>query len=271
MAIRGAADVTAARSLASLIRAISLEMILESGYGFPASCMSVADALAAIFVCWRPGHDSESMIVMSKGHAAPALYAANHADGWHSLGSYAALHSPLQGHPHRVLGHAVDATSGSLGLAVGFGIGRLLAGQSLGSHARLAVIAGDGELQAGCALEAIAYAAEAARGMCLIIDANGQQSSGAVAGWPVTERMLEAMAGQWGVFDAGETAEILAFLDSVRSDAPFSVAVVRSAPHLGVSELDFGGKSMSYLPDADAVRMAIRRLRSQAGKGWKHD
>jgi transketolase len=259
--------VLAARQLASLIRANSLEMILESGYGFAASCLSVADALAALATCWRIGQDPDSIVVLSKGHAAPALYAITYGDAWRSAGSYAQLRSPLQGHPNRLLGRDVSATSGSLGLAVGFGLGRLLARQSLGESARLAVIAGDGEFQAGCALEAIAYAAGTARGVCLIIDANGRQSNGAVTDWPVTERILRAAAHRWGVFEAGEPAGLLAFLASVRSDAPLSVAVVRSAPDLGARELQLEDKPMSYLPDEAIVRAAITRLRAQAREG----
>lgn len=262
-----AADVGDTKRLASLIRANSLEMILESVYGFAASCLSVAEMLAALMVSWRIGEDPDSIAVLSKGHAAPALYAAMYGDAWRSMGPYAQLRSPLQGHPNRLLTPGVAATSGSLGLAVGFGLGRLLARQAQGSPARLALVSGDGELQAGCALEAVLYAAEAMRGACLLVDANGLQSNGPVGNRLPVTRMLRAAASRCAVVEAGDTAGLLAFLSSTTSDSPFSIALIRPAPDLGVAELRFGDQPMSYLPDQAIVRAAITRLRAMAQEG----
>ncbi|MCZ0982567.1 hypothetical protein O1L60_36700 [Streptomyces diastatochromogenes] len=103
------------------VRLASVRAVRASRWGFLGSCLSVADVLAVLAERLRlagPGEETpdHDRLVLSKGHAAPALYAA--VTGWRGDGSYAAPGSPYQGHPNLSFLPAAGMTSGSLGLAV---------------------------------------------------------------------------------------------------------------------------------------------------------
>jgi transketolase len=251
--------------LAAEIRGAALEMIAEGGFGFAGSCMSVADILASLVVAWdlpRPDLLGRDMILLSKGHAAPALYALAYGWRWREHGRYAALGSCLQGHPNRLRWPVTPSTTGSLGLGLGHALGAHLARGT----GRLALVTGDGELQAGLAWEALMFAARSrTRGVVVIVDANGEQSRGGVPAPSVLAAQLAAVADRYVDVDGHDVAALVGILRGCAPGDFLTVVLARTSRAAGVPELGLGsGCPMSYLPEPDLVAMAIARLREES-------
>jgi transketolase len=138
-------------------------MLTHAGSGHPGGSLSVIDILVALYFGRlrhdpkRPDWPDRDRVVLSKGHAVPALYAvmarAGYLDGA-MLRSLRKLGSPLQGHPDRVALPGVEAATGSLGQGLSVSVGMALGLRRSGSAARVYCILGDGEMQEGQVWEA---------------------------------------------------------------------------------------------------------------------
>ncbi|GAB4269908.1 MAG: transketolase [Candidatus Rifleibacteriota bacterium] len=167
---------------AARIRWLSLKTTAEAGSGHPTSCCSIAEIMAALFFKVmkydpeNPGSHANDRLVLSKGHAAPALYAAWCEAGYlkeEELFTLRKMGSRIEGHPMPSLPF-VDVATGSLGqgLSVGLGISR----QQLAvvkNGARTFVLMGDGEVAEGSVWEAFALASHLkSNNLIAIIDVN---------------------------------------------------------------------------------------------------
>jgi transketolase len=157
--------------------------IYHARSGHPGGSLSCADLLTALFAAGvgRVGAGgTKQRLVLSKGHASPALYAAaaeygliSHAD----LLSFRKLHGKLQGHPHVGTTAWVETSTGSLGQGFSVAIGMALGCRHQGQADRIYVVLGDGELQEGEVWEGAMCAAHHGLGnLCAIIDYNKMQS-----------------------------------------------------------------------------------------------
>lgn len=150
------------------------------------SALSCTDILAALYgrVLRGEGPDdpARDRFVLSKGHAASALYAALVERGWlprEALEGYLRPGSGLLGHPLRGALPGVDVTTGSLGHGLPVACGLALAGQRAGASWRVFTLLGDGECQEGSIWEAAALAGSLhLERLAVIIDANGLQGYG---------------------------------------------------------------------------------------------
>jgi len=100
--VSATATVALCRRRAARIRAASLEMISESGFGFAGSCLSAAEIIAAASVSWSLGDGAlpaPDVICLSKGHAAPALYGLLLGRNWRAAGGPAQPGAAPQGEP----------------------------------------------------------------------------------------------------------------------------------------------------------------------------
>ncbi|MEW6684179.1 MAG: transketolase [Nitrospirota bacterium] len=170
------------RHKAAVLRMESVRATSEAGSGHPSSCCSAADIVAALFFSVmrydpkNPRHPGCDRFVLSKGHAAPLLYAA-----WAEAGLFdkadllklRTLASDLEGHPTPRLSF-VDVATGSLGQGLPAGVGMALAAKRLDrSAARVYVLMGDGESVEGSVWEAAEIARhENLDNLCAIIDVN---------------------------------------------------------------------------------------------------
>jgi transketolase len=167
------------------IRRIILEQSHRARVGHIGSALSVADIVAAIYgrMLRISAHDDpeRDRFVLSKGHAALALYAALHLAGRLSadqLNTYCGDDSLLGVHPEHSL-PGVDFCTGSLGQGLSFGTGAGLAARLSGSSRRVIVLLSDAECNEGSVWEAAMFAAHHKLGNLLaIVDANGQQALG---------------------------------------------------------------------------------------------
>jgi transketolase len=140
-----------------------IRMLTHAGSGHPGGSLSVIDVLVSLFFSRlrhdpeRPDWNDRDRVVLSKGHAVPALYAVMAKAGYFDaakLPTLRKLGSPLQGHPDRVACPGIEAATGSLGQGLSVAIGMALGLRMAGSPARVYAILGDGEVQEGQVWEA---------------------------------------------------------------------------------------------------------------------
>jgi len=185
------------------IRKIILEQSKRAHVGHIGSALSVADIIAALYggtIKAAANKDPErDRFVLSKGHAALALYAALYLKGFLSrreLDSFCGDGSMLGVHPESSLG-CVDFSTGALGQGLSMAAGAALAARLQNSPRRVFTLLSDGECNEGAVWEAAMFAAHHKLGnLTAIIDLNGQQAFG------YTEEVLSMtpMAERWRAF-----------------------------------------------------------------------
>lgn len=175
-------------SKANDIRIDIIKEVYSAGSGHPGGSLSAADILSVLYFDemninpQEPKMKGRDRFVLSKGHAAPVLYAALAERGFFDkkkLTTLRKLGSDLQGHPsmHKLPG--VEMSTGSLGQGFSASIGMALAEKLDKSDARVYTLLGDGELQEGIVWEAAMAASHyKLDNLCVIIDNNGLQIDG---------------------------------------------------------------------------------------------
>src|SRR6266849_9703868 len=145
------------REKARLLRIHSMRATTTAGSGHPTSCLSAAELVAGVFFyamkfdAAHPNSTAGDRFVLSKGHAAPVLYAALAEAGVFPVSRLTTLRqfsSELEGHPTPLI-PGVDAATGSLGQGLSVGAGLALGARIERSRARVYVLLGDGELAEG--------------------------------------------------------------------------------------------------------------------------
>jgi transketolase len=191
------------------IRLIILQQSKRAQVGHIGPALSVADIIASLYGgvlrISTPDDPDRDRFILSKGHAALALYAALALRGLipsEQLDTFCANGSLLGVHPERGV-PGVDFCSGSLGLGLSFGAGAALAARLQGSSRRVFVLLSDAECNEGSTWEAAMFAAHHRLGnLTAIIDLNGQQA----LGYTRDVCHLPNMAERWRAFgwDAAE-------------------------------------------------------------------
>ena len=146
-----------------------LDMTTRAGSGHPSSSWSSVEIVTALYfggvLSYKPDEpwwEDRDRFIMSKGHAAPLLYAALAHAGYFDKKELLRLRevdSPVQGHPIQGMMPGVEATTGSLGQGLSLGIGHILGGRLADKKYRVYVLLGDGECEAGQIWEAAMAAA----------------------------------------------------------------------------------------------------------------
>ena len=177
--------------IASEIRLGALEGVHAAKSGHPGGSLSIADILAYLYFykmrvdAKDPKNADRDRFVLSKGHTAPALYAALALKGFFAreeLSKLRQVDSFLQGHPDMKHTPGVDMSTGSLGMGISAAAGMALAAKIDGKDYRTYTIVGDGESEEGQVWEALMFAAHyKLDNLCVIRDWNGLQIDGPVA------------------------------------------------------------------------------------------
>ncbi len=188
------------------VRLEILRMTAAAGSGHPGGSLSAADILTCLYFDVmrldpaNPGWPERDRFVLSKGHAAPVLYAALGLRGYFPrewLATLRKLGSPLQGHPHMRATPGVEVSTGSLGQGLSMAVGMALAGRLDRAAWRVYCLLGDGESQEGQVWEAVAAANHyKLDNLTAIVDHNGLQIDGR------TEDVMsvEPVRGRWEAF-----------------------------------------------------------------------
>lgn len=160
-----------------------------AGSGHPTSSLSAAEVTTALYFGGflrydpkNPGDPGRDRFILSKGHAAPLLYAVLAEAGFFPADELLTLRkigSPLEGHPNLRRLHGVEASTGSLGQGLSLGVGHALAARLDRRNYRVFVLLGDGEIDEGQVWEAAMSAAKYKLDhLVAIVDHNGYQQTG---------------------------------------------------------------------------------------------
>jgi transketolase len=269
--------VPALKNIATQLRIDSIRATSESGTGHPTTCCSAADLMAALFFSElrydprHPQHPTADRFVLSKGHAAPILYAAWAEAGFIPRDELLQLReftSDLEGHPTPRLPF-VDVATGSLGQGLAAGVGIALNARRIGADYRTYVLLGDGETAEGSVWEAAAmgefYKLDS---LCAIVDVNALGQSRATQ----LGHAMDAHERRWAGFgwhtitiDGHDMDRILAAFDEARQTRGVpTVVLARTLKGKGVSFLEgapnWHGKA---LKKGDELDKAIAELEAQ--------
>lgn len=274
--------VTILRNKATGLRIESIRATTEAGSGHPTSCCSAADIVATLFFgvmrydARDCGHPANDRFVLSKGHAAPLLYAA-----WAEAGLFPKaellklrrLDSDLEGHPTPRLPF-VQVATGSLGQGLPAGVGLAYHAKHLaGLPYRTYVLMGDGESIEGSVWEAAELAhAYGLDNLCAVVDANRLGQSDPT----IHQHRMEAYRDRWSAFgwhamivDGHDLSALLkAFEEAASTKGRPAVVLAKTFKGRGVSFLEdqpnWHGKP---LPKGDTVQKALDELREQLDVG----
>jgi transketolase len=260
---------TSLRALAKQIRLAILTGSKQANVGHIGSALSVVEIIAALYGkvlrVAAPDDPERDRFILSKGHAALALYAALRARGWiddKALASYCGDHSLAGTHPdHQLPG--IDFSTGSLGQGLSFGAGAALAARLSGSARRVYVLVSDAECNEGSVWESVMFAAQhGLSNLVAIIDANGQQAldhTHRVLDLSPLEARWAAFGWQTQVVDGHDLGQLTQALSSVSSNAP-RVVVARTVFGKGVSFME-GQIKWHYMPmNDDEYRQAVEQV-----------
>ncbi|MGH2539224.1 MAG: transketolase [Actinomycetota bacterium] len=257
--------------LAAQIGVDSIRCTTEAGSGHPTSSLSCAHLLAVLYASHLrldvkdPKSPANDRFVMSKGHAAPALYSALKAIGAISDEELLTLRrfgSPLQGHPAPVPELPwIDVATGSLGHGLAIGLGMALAMRLDGTGGRVFVLLGDSEAAEGSVWEAMEAAAfHEVDDLVAILDMNrlGQRGP-TMHEWNGDLFARRAQAYGWRSIEIdGHDVEAIdaAYTESIAADGP-TMIVARTEKGHGVSFVanheGWHGKAMSQEQAAQAI------------------
>jgi transketolase len=265
---------------AAQLRIDSVRATTAAGSGHPTSCASAAEIMAVLFFAvmrydpLHPHDPGNDRFVLSKGHAAPILYAA-----WAEAGLFPPeklltlrrLDSDLEGHPTPRLPF-VDAATGSLGqgLSVGIGLARVAHGQ------RIYVLLGDGETAEGSVWEAAEVAAFYGLGnLCATVDVNRLGQSGPTMlqhHMEIYQRRWEAFGWQAIVVDGHDIQALLDAYDQAArtADRP-TVVLARTLKGKGFPGIEdkegWHGKALDPAT-ADRVIASLEAQRHDSTEKW---
>jgi transketolase len=265
-------SVTELEEKAKQLRRHVVTMIATAGSGHPGGSLSAADIVTCLyFKVMRhdpknPHWADRDRFILSKGHAAPILYAVLAECGYFSveeLKTLRKLGSRLQGHTDMTLTPGVEMSAGSLGQGLSFGIGVALAGRLDKRDYHVYVMLGDGECDEGQVWEAAMFAPHhKIDNLTAIIDHNGLQLDGSCC-----EIMsLAPLADKWRAFnwhtieiDGHDINQILNALKEAReTKGRPTVVIARTIKGKGVSfmenNVDFHGKAPTPAEAEEALR-----------------
>ncbi len=232
---------------AGAIRRIILEQSRRANVGHVGSALSIAELLSVLYgrVLRAPTPDdpSRDRFILSKGHAALALYAALHLRGWISaaeLDTFCGDASRLGVHPEHAA-PGVDFSTGSLGHGLSIGAGSALGARLHRSDRRVFVLLSDAECNEGSTWEAAMFAAHHRLGhLVAIVDRNGQQA----LGYTKDVLDIEPAAAPWTAF--GWDVRVVDGHDEDALEEALCGLDASSRPRVVVAETTFG-KGVSFM------------------------
>ncbi|WAU78284.1 transketolase (plasmid) [Streptomyces sp. Qhu-G9] len=245
-----------------------LKLIAAAGSGHPGSSLSCLHILQVLYRQVLRGireqDEQRDRFLLSKGHAAPALYVCLEEQGLFPEDGDRRLREPdsiLQGHPDRLRTPGVEASSGSLGQGLSQAVGLALGMRLRDNPAHIYVLLGDGELQEGQVWEAAAAASHYnLRNITAIVDRNRHQHDG-----PTEAVMaLEPLADRWRAFGwhvqeiDGHDGPSIKTAALARPCGP-SVVIAHTHKGHGVPFME-GDSPWHSVRDADLLRRYVRQL-----------
>jgi len=262
------------KAVAKRLRRHIITMTGKAGSGHPGGSLSAVEIVTVLYFRLLrhkpndPQWSERDRFVLSKGHAAPLLYAALAECGYfpvEELSTLRQLDSRLQGHTDRTVTPGVEMSAGALGQGLSFAIGVALAGRLNSQKYRVYVLLGDGECDEGQVWEgAMAAAHFKVNNLVAIVDNNGQQ----INGWNRDVMNLDPFNKKWQAFgwhvievNGHDFTQIVdAFNQAELVKGQPTVIIAHTIKGKGVSFMennpDFHGKA----PNDEEVKIALKEL-----------
>ncbi len=183
-------NVEALKRIAVEVRKGIIEAVYNAKSGHPGGALSCADILTVLYFNQmnvdekKPNDPNRDRLVLSKGHACPALYSVLAQKGYFDkelLKTFRKIGSDLQGHPDMKKVPGVDMTTGSLGQGLSAAVGMAIASKMDRAGCKVYCIVGDGEIEEGQVWEALTAASKnKLDNLCVILDNNNLQIDGEI-------------------------------------------------------------------------------------------
>ncbi len=251
-----------------------LKMLTHAGSGHTGGSLSAADIVTALYF-YKMKHNPKDpkwkerdRFILSKGHAAPLLYAALALSGYFDISmlkSLRKLGSPLQGHPCSKMLPGVEISTGSLGQGLSIANGLAMGLKLDGLKSRVYCLLGDGEIQEGQVWEAAMTASHyKLDNLCAIIDNNGLQ----IDGHCCDVMCIEPIVNKWESFgwyvidiDGHDMKSITNALDEAETikQKP-TMIVARTIKGKGVSFFEGKVQYHGIAPTEEELKMALKEL-----------
>ena len=262
------------KAIARNVRLGILEETYNAGSGHPGGSLSCTDILTYLYfeeMKVRPEEPKwvdRDRFVLSKGHAAPALYAVLAEKGFfpkEQLKTLRKIDSMLQGHPDMNKTPGVDISTGSLGIGLSNACGMALAARLDRKDLRVYTITGDGELEEGQIWEAAMFASHySLDNLYAFVDANGLQIDGKVD----DVKKVTPLSGKFQTFgwhvinvDGHSFPEILAALDEAKTVKGQPTAIIaKTHKGHGVSFMEDQAGWHGKAPNDEQFRQAMEEL-----------
>ncbi len=256
------------------IRRNIIKMLGQAGSGHTGGSLSASDIAACLYF-WelnvnpaKPHWPERDRFVLSKGHAAPVLYAVLAEKGFFpvdDLNQLRKLGSPLQGHPDMRKVPGVEASTGSLGQGISWAVGMALAGKLDNKSYRVYTLLGDGEIEEGMVWEAAMAAAHyKLDNLMAFVDHNGLQIDGRVqevmSPLPIPDK-FKAFGWEVLEIDGHDHKQIMQALNSARRVSGRPTAVIaHTVKGKGCSFMEDRVEWHGVAPKPDEVEKALAEL-----------
>ncbi|MGC8580976.1 MAG: transketolase [Thermoplasmata archaeon] len=259
---------------ANMLRRYIIKMIYLANSGHPGGSLSIADIITALYFRilkhdpHNPTWAERDRLIMSKGHAVPAQYAALALSGYFPvswLWSLRKIDSPLQGHPSYGKVPGIEASTGSLGQGISIAVGMALSLKLRNVTNKTYVILGDGELQSGEVWEAAMSASHFKLGnLVAILDRNGIQ----IDGFTEDIMRLEPLVDKWKSFgwrvytiDGNNMGQVVSTLEHLpfNSESP-NIVIAKTTKGKGVSFMENKSHYHGTPPSKEEYEIAMREL-----------
>ncbi|MBR6299352.1 MAG: transketolase [Clostridia bacterium] len=251
-----------------------LDMVYGAQCGHPGGSLSCVEILAALYFHAmqidpaRPAWAERDRFILSKGHAAPAYYAALCRRGYFSSNEYKSfrqLNGILQGHPDRKRTPGVDASTGSLGQGASFAVGVAMGERLRGSGVHVYALLGDGEMQEGIVWEALMAAAHyQLDNLTFVLDNNGLQIDGrndeVMSLGDIKAKVTAFGWDYYEIDDGNNLAEVCAALDQQNMPGRPRFLLAHTVKGKGVSFMENSVEWHGKAPNAEEYRRAIQEL-----------
>lgn len=265
------------KEIAKSIRINVIEMLSEAKSGHPGGSLSIADILTVLYfeemnideknTKW----EDRDRFILSKGHAAPGLYATLAERGYfpkEELKSLRKFGSKLQGHPDMKKTLGVDMSTGSLGQGLSVANGMALSGKLDGKTYRVYTIIGDGELQEGqiweAAMSAFHYKLD---NLVAFVDLNGLQIDGSneeVMNVSPVDKKFESFGWNVLVIDGHNLEEIKEALDKAKEVKGRPTAIIaKTVKGKGVSFMENQSAWHGTAPNEEETKIALNDLKGE--------
>jgi transketolase len=267
-------DISELQAIAKCIRRHIIEMTGAAKSGHPGGSLSAVEILVTLF--WdvmrhdpaNPEWPDRDRFILSKGHAAPVLYAVMAECGYtpvETLNTLRKLGSIYQGHPDKRFIPALDASAGSLGEGLSIAAGMGMAARSDKRPSRIYCVLGDGEIQEGQIWEAAMFGAHhKIDNIVAIVDYNGIQLDGFVKDiMEVAPLVAKWQSFGWNTIELnGHDIQALqaAFAGAASVKGKPTVLIAHTVKGKGVSFMENNPKFHGVAPNKDEVALALKEL-----------